>query len=308
MTTGEMPDTSRPIKHVGYVGLGIMGAPMAANLIRTGLAVCVWNRTASKRQPLARLGAVVADSPADLASRDLDVICINVTDTPDVEQVLFGDHGIAATARRGLIVIDFSTISPGPTQQFAARLAAQGVTLLDAPVSGGDVGAKNGTLSIMVGGPEAVFARCKAVFEAVGKSITHVGQSGAGQVCKACNQVAVACNLLGVCEAMALAKKCGLDVQKMIRVVGGGAGGSWQLSNLGPKIAAGDLNPGFMIDLVLKDLAIVAGTAREHDLPMAATELAERYFTMAADRGGGSFGTQAMSRALEQLGNFRFAP
>lgn len=300
-----MPD-SKPITTVGYIGLGIMGSAMAANLLKAGFKVIVWNRTAARAQPLVALGATLADSPADLAARKPDVICLNVTDTPDVEAVLFGERGLATKAAPGLIVVDHSTISPVATQDFAARLQQQGVTLLDAPVSGGDVGARNGTLSIMVGGPEEAFTRCRPLFEAMGKAITHMGPAGMGQACKACNQVAVSVTLLGVCEAMALAQRCGLDVKKMIQVVAAGAGGSWQLANLGPRIASGDMAPGFMIDLVLKDLAIVGDTAREKRLPLPATGLAETCFRSVAAGGGGRQGTQAICQAVEKLGAFKF--
>jgi len=301
------PNSNAPIKSVGYIGLGIMGAPMAANLLKAGYDLIVWNRTASRCKPLADRGASVAGSAAAVAEAGPDVICINVTDTPDVEHVLFGDQGIVSGAKEGLLVIDHSTISPGATQDFARRLEASGVTLLDAPVSGGDVGAKQGTLSVMVGGPEEAFARCRSLFEAVGKNITHMGPVGMGQVCKACNQIAVSCNLLATCEALALAKQSGLDLSRMIEVVSGGAGGSWQLANLGPKIARGDHDPGFMVDLVLKDLAIVSDTAREHKLPLAGTALAESYFRSVAANGGGKLGTQAMARVLQMLGDFTFA-
>jgi 3-hydroxyisobutyrate dehydrogenase len=296
-----------PIRRVGYIGMGIMGRAMAANLLKAGFDVTVWNRTAEKCGPLAEAGAKVADSPAAMAADRPDAILTNVSDTPDVEAVLFGEHGVIEGAAAGLIVIDNSTISPVATQQFADRLSGRGVTLVDAPVSGGDVGAKAGTLSIMVGAPDdEVFARCLPVFQAMGKSITHVGPTGMGQVCKACNQIAVSCNLLGVCEALALAKRSGLDLKKMIEVVSGGAAGSWQLANLGPKIADGDYAPGFMIDLVLKDLAIVADTARKHHLPLSGTGLAEAYFRAAKADGGGELGTQAMAKTLEKLGGFEF--
>ena len=297
---------SEPIKTVGYVGLGIMGTPMASNLIQAGFELTVWNRTASKGQALTDLGAKQAASPAELASAAPDVICINVTDTPDVEEVLFGDGGIAHGAQPGLIVIDNSTINPVATRDFAQRLEARQVTLLDAPVSGGDVGARQGTLSVMVGGPEEAFARCRPLFEAVGKNITHLGPVGSGQVCKACNQIAVAVNMMGVCEALAMARQCGLDLEKMISVVSGGAGGSWQLANLGPKIASGDYDPGFMINLVLKDLAIIADAARSQGLPLAGTALAEGYFRSAATHGDGALGTQAMAKTVQRLGGFCF--
>jgi len=300
----------QPFHHVGYIGMGTMGGAMAVNLLKGGFDVTVWNRTAAKVQPLQEKGAKVAESPADLASRHPDAICINVSDTPDVEAVLFGDGGIVHAAPPGLVIIDHSTISPAATQRFAARLAERGITFLDAPVSGGDVGARNATLCIMVGGPADAFDRCLPLFQAMGKTIVHVGAAGMGQVCKACNQVAVVCNLMGVCEAMALARKSGLDVAKMIEVVGGGAGGSWQLSNLGPRILAGNFAPGFMIDLVLKDLAIVDDAARRTALPMPATSLAEALFrSVKADPAlgdGGKLGTHAMAKAIERLGGFLF--
>ena len=305
----------QPVQHIGYIGLGIMGSAMAANLIKAGFKVTVWNRTASKCDALVAQGAEVAASPDDLATREPDVICLNVSDTPDVEHVLFGPRGLVEGARPGLIVVDHSTISPVATQQFAAKLADRQVVFLDAPVSGGDVGARNGTLTMMVGGREDAFERCKPMFEAMAKSITLLGPAGAGQACKACNQIAVVCNLMGVCEAMALAHRSGLDVQKMIQTISGGAAGSWQLANLGPRIAKGDFDPGFMIDLVLKDLAIVADTARTKSLPLPGTALAEAMFRAvkaAQDNtgdttDGGRLGTQAMAKAFEKLGGFRFS-
>lgn len=301
----------QPVRHIGYVGMGIMGSAMAANLLKGGFAVTVNNRTISKCDSLLSQGANAASSPAKLAEQGPDVICINVSDTPDVEAVLFGEEGIIHGARPGLIVVDHSTISPMATKDFAARLARRGVAFLDAPVSGGDVGARNGTLCIMVGGEAAAFDRCLPMFKAMGKTIVHLGDAGMGQVCKACNQIAVVSNLMGVCEAMALAKRSGLDLSKMIEVVGGGAGGSWQLASLGPRIAAGNFAPGFMIDLVLKDLAIVSDAARKLALPLPATSLAETLFrSVKADTtegDGGKLGTHAMAKAVERMGGFSFA-
>ncbi len=292
------------IKHIGYVGLGIMGAPMARNLLKAGYTLTVHNRTPAKARALVDAGATLVDSPAAVADAGPDVICINVTDTPDVEQVLFGDGGIVSAAAPGLIVVDHSTINPVATQGFARRLKDEfDVTLIDAPVSGGDVGAQKGTLSIMVGGPDDAVARVRPMLEVVGSSITHLGEVGLGQACKACNQVAVACTLMGVCEALALARRTGLEMHRMLEAIGGGAAGSWQMTNLGPKIADGDFDPGFMIDLVLKDLNIVNETALGKRLALAGTSAAERYFRIAAAHGHGKLGTQAMAKALEVLGN-----
>jgi len=295
------------IKTVGYIGMGIMGAPMATNLLKAGFEVTVWNRTASKCEPVKDAGASVAKSPRAMAEAGPDVIILNVTDTPDVEAVLFGEDGVAAGARAGLIVIDHSTINPVETQRFAEKLAEQDVTFLDAPVSGGDTGAQQGTLSIMIGGEAAAVQRVMPIFEAEGKNIVHVGGSGMGQTAKACNQIAVACNLIGVCEAIALAKKSGLDLEKMIEVVGGGAAGSWQLTNLGPKIAKGDHDPGFMIDYILKDLGIVSDTARELKLPLNATAYAAGMFRSVSAAGDGKLGTQAVAKAYERLASLEMS-
>jgi 3-hydroxyisobutyrate dehydrogenase len=300
--------TNRTIKHIGYLGMGIMGSAMATNLLKAGYQVTVWNRTLSKCDPMVQLGAKTAPSPKAMAQLKPDVICINVTDTPDVEAILFSETGVLAgiDPANAPIIVDHSTINPVATQEFAKKLQDKGVEFVDAPVSGGDVGARNATLSIMVGGSPSAFETCKPMFEKVGKSIIHMGPAGMGQVCKACNQVAVSVNLLAACEAMALAKKCGLDVEKMIQVVSGGAGGSWQLANLGPRVAKGDMAPGFMIDLVLKDLAIVAEAARARGVPLAGTSLAETYFRAAQVQGAGRKGTQAMSQTLETLGAFSY--
>ncbi|MFK7790644.1 MAG: NAD(P)-dependent oxidoreductase [Phycisphaeraceae bacterium] len=291
---------------LGHVGLGIMGAPMAGNLMDAGYPMIVWNRTAAKATPLVECGAVIADSPADLAAKGPQVIFINVTDTPDVEVILFGEQGIASAAKPGTIIVDHSTISPDATRDFAKRLAEQGIDFIDAPVSGGDIGAQQGTLSIMVGGPDEAVQAVMPMLEVVGKSVVHLGEAGLGQACKACNQVAGMVTLLGVIEAMALAKQSGLDLTKMIEVVGGGAAGSWQISNLGPKVAAGDHAPGFMIDLVNKDLAIVLDTAKRAGLPLDGTaHIAELFKQVAAD-GGGRLGTQAVAKAIESVGGFSF--
>ena len=298
------------LSNCGYIGLGIMGYPMANNLMTAGYPMTLWNRTPAKAQPLVDQGAALADSPADLARRvgPKGVVFINVTDTPDVEAVLFfGDNGVANGASAGLIVVDHSTISPAATQDFSKRLGDQGVTLIDAPVSGGDIGAQQGTLSIMAGGPGEAIERIRPMLDIVGKSTVHVGDSGMGQACKACNQIAVVNALQGVVESLALAKKLGLDLGKMIEVVSGGAGGSWQLANLGPRIAQGDHAPGFMIDLLLKDLGIVLNAAKTNGLPLTGTDTLATQFRNVAEAGGGRLGTQALTKVLEGLGGFTYA-
>ncbi len=296
-----MTHPALPLTKIGFIGLGIMGRSMALNLRKAGFELTVWNRTAEKCAPLIAAGAKQAHSPRALAESDVQVVCLNVTDSADVESVLFGEQGIAQSTSfsdRHSIVIDFSTISPQATIEFAQRLAQQHITLLDSPVSGGDIGAQNGTLTLMVGGPAAAFDFCQPIFSAVGKTITHVGPSGMGQMCKACNQTLVAATLMGVCEAMTLAQRSGLDVNTMIKVVSAGAAGSWQLANLGPKIAQGDFAPGFMIDLILKDLAIVADNAQALNLKLEGLQAARHYFEQARAAGLGREGTQAMAKAV----------
>ena len=294
-----MNHSDSPITHVGYLGMGIMGSAMAANLLKAGLKVTVYNRTQSKCGPLEKAGATVASSPRDVVLAGAQVVFTNVTDSPDVEALLFGENGVTSAGDPGgLIIVDHSTISPIRTQEFARRLKESGAALLDAPVSGGDVGARNATLSISVGGNEAAFNRVLPVLQKVGRTITHVGPSGMGQVCKACNQIAVSVTLAGVCEAIAMAEKMGLDVKKMIQAVSGGAGGSWQMANLAPRIEAGDFAPGFMIDLMLKDLGIVDQAARDKGLELSATAAATAYFQKAQSIGAGKLGTQAVKKVI----------
>ncbi|MEM7577284.1 MAG: NAD(P)-dependent oxidoreductase [Planctomycetota bacterium] len=288
---------------LGYVGLGIMGSAMAANLLKAGYDVAVWNRSPEKMEPLVALGATACSSAAEVASVS-EVVFTNVTDTPDLEQVLFTVMGLAAGAdeKRGLIVVDHSTVSPAATRAFAERLKEYDVTLLDAPVSGGDTGAKAGTLSIMVGGPPDVFDQVLPMLEVVGGTVTYLGETGSGQACKACNQVAVLGALLGTCEAIALSKKLGLDPSAMLEVVSAGAGGSWQLANLGPAVIEGDMLPGFFVDYLLKDLRLVqeAASASGQALPMTAA--AEQLMRAASAMGHGRAGTQAVSKVIDALG------
>lgn len=297
---------STPIKKVGYVGLGTMGGPIAANLVKAGYAVTVWNRTRAKTRPLSAAGATVADSLGALASSGCEAIFLNVNDGAAVREVVLGPNGLGAGLSRGTVIIDNSTIAAHEAQAIASALKAKGVDFLDAPVSGGQAGAAAGTLSIMVGGEEAVFRRCLPLFQAMGKTITHMGAVGMGQACKACNQIAAIVTLVGVCEASALAKKLGLDPAKMLEVLGGGGAASQQLKNYGAKIFSGDLQPGFMVRLMLKDLGIARESAIARGLPLLATALAENYLCDVAAHGGGELGIQAISKVLERAGDFQF--
>jgi 3-hydroxyisobutyrate dehydrogenase len=286
-------------QRVAFVGTGIMGGPMAGHLLSAGHSVRLHTRTKAKANELLARGAAWADSPAD-AARDADFVFMNVPDTPDVEAVILGSRGVLSAARKGMIVIDHSTISPSATRRMSEALSARGATLLDAPVSGGDVGARNATLSIMVGGDEAAFGAARPLLERLGKTITHCGPSGAGQLTKLVNQILVSVTNLAVCEALAFAKSSGLDPSKTIAALAGGAAGSWQLANLGPRMVKGDFAPGFMIDLQVKDLRLVSEAATELGLRPMATDLVKRLFEAGQAEGRGRQGTQALFAVVEQ--------
>ena len=284
---------------IGFVGLGIMGAPMALKLIEAGFSLKVYNRTDRPRvQRVVDAGAERVATPA-AAAKGSDVIITIVTDTPDVEEVILGEDGVRETARVGATVIDMSTISTRVTRDIAAALKEKGVHMLDAPVSGGDVGAQQGTLSIMVGGEQSVFDDCLPVFEAMGKHINLIGGNGAGQTTKACNQIAVAGANLAMAEALMLAATSDLDVGKVVDAISGGAAGSWQLTNLGPRILKGDFAPGFMVRLQQKDLKLVLEAANDVKLALPGVSLAHQFFNIVERLGCADEGTQALIKAYE---------
>ena len=285
---------------IGFIGLGIMGGAMAANVLRAGYDLTVWNRTPGRITPLAEAGAAVATGPADLAARS-DIIITCVSDTPDVEAVILGPGGVIEGARPGALVIDCSTISPEATRTIAARLRQKGVHLLDAPVSGGSEGAARGTLSIMLGGEADQVARALPVLQAMGQTITHVGGQGAGQMAKLVNQVLVVVTMQGVAEALLLAQAGGLDLERTLAAVGGGAAGSWMLNNRGPQVMRRDWRPGFTIDLQQKDLRLVLEAADELGIPLPSTALVFQFYRTLQQRGLGGEGNHALVKALEQL-------
>jgi 3-hydroxyisobutyrate dehydrogenase len=285
---------------IGLIGLGIMGRPMAKNLIRAGYPLTVWSRSRPGIDALVAEGAAGAESAAAVA-RASDVVITIVGDAPDVEQVALGPGGIIEGAHEGLVHIDMTTQSPETTRRIAARLAEAGVEMLDAPVSGGDQGAIQGTLSIMVGGKEDVFARCRPILEVLGEKLVHCGPSGSGQVVKLCNQVAVSVTNLAVCEALTLCQRAGVDPERMLEAVGAGAGSSWQLLNLGPKMLARDFAPGFKIEHQQKDLRHALATASELRTPLPGTSLVHQLFSGLEAEGAGGEGTQALVKAIEKL-------
>ncbi len=292
------------LRTIGFIGTGIMGYPMARNLIRAGFAVRAFNRTRAKAERLLADGATVADSAAQAAD-GADAVVSIVPDSPDVEAVYLGEQGVACAKRLPPLAIDMSTASPAVERRIAEALAARGCHYLDAPVSGGDRGAIAGTLSIMVGGEAEAFARAEPIFRAMGKTIVHCGPSGSGQVTKLCNQILVSLSLLGVAEALTIAKKAGLDVDRMLQAVSNGAAGSWQLENLAPKMRDRDFAPGFMIDLLQKDLRLVFELAREVAASLPGTAIANQLFAANQAAGEGREGTQALVKTIERLSAIR---
>jgi len=285
---------------LGYAGMGIMGRGMAANLVRAGHDVTVWNRTTSRTDPLAAAGAKVAASPAELAAGcDITMVC--VSDTPDVEEVALGDNGLSTGLGPGKLVVDHSTISASATRRLAAAVQEVGADWIDAPVSGGSEGAERGTLSIMAGGEAASLERARPYLEAYGTSITHVGPTGAGQMVKLVNQVLVVVNALAVSEALLLAQAGGLDLNATIEAVKGGGAGSWMLANRGPQVVARDWRPGFTIDLQQKDLRLVLEAADELAVPLPGTSLVFQLYRALQRRGLGGDGNHALAKALEEL-------
>jgi 3-hydroxyisobutyrate dehydrogenase len=287
-------------KRVAFIGLGIMGLPMAGHLLAAGHAMAVHTRTRGKAEAILAKGATWAESPREAAA-GAEVVFVCVTDTPDVRAVLTGAGGVIEAARPGLIVVDHSTISPTATREMAEELAQRQTVLLDAPVSGGDVGARNGTLSIMVGGPMEEFARVEPLLRRMGKTITHCGESGAGQLTKLVNQILVSVTNLAVSEALVFARNNGLDAEKTVAALAGGAAGSWQLQNLGPRMLKGDFAPGFTIDLQQKDLRLVIEAAAQAKTPLPALALVHQLFTSAQAAGRGRDGTQALFTVIEKM-------
>ncbi len=287
-------------ERIGFVGLGIMGRGMVRNLLKNGFSVRVWNRTVSRSEELAKDGAVIGSSPQDVAANS-DIIITCVSDTPDVEAVILGENGIIHGAKSGSLVIDMSTISPQATIEIAKQLNAKGVQMLDAPISGGSEGAAKGTLSIMIGGADADVERAMPAFQAMGKTITHVGAQGAGQTVKLVNQILVVGNCLAMCEAMVFAQAGGVDLEKCLNAVTGGAAGSWMLANRGPQIMNRDWRPGFTINLQQKDVRLILKEADDLGVPVMATGLIFNLYRTLQQMGLGEEGNHALVKALENL-------
>ncbi|ADH89049.1 2-hydroxy-3-oxopropionate reductase [Ancylobacter novellus DSM 506] len=287
---------------VGFIGLGTMGREMARNLLEAGFAVRVFDVVPKAIDDLVALGAEAATGPAD-AARDADIAITMLPDTPQVEEIVLGPGGLLADPPRGRLVVDMSTISPVAVQRMAAELKRVGVDMIDAPVSGGPIGAKNATLSIMAGGEAQAFARAKPFFEAMGTTINHVGAPGAGQAVKLCNQLICGINIQAICEALALGRAFGVDLEQMRGVLLGGSAASWMLDKLGPAMIMGDASAGFRIDLMLKDLRLVQEQALALSVPLPATALVTSQYVEARAHGEGSNGNQALFRVYDRMAN-----
>jgi 2-hydroxy-3-oxopropionate reductase len=285
---------------IGFIGTGIMGRPMALNLMNAGHQLSVYGRRFDTVEPLLVAGALGKGTPSDLAAVS-DVIFTVVHDTKDVEEVTLGDRGIIHGARPGSVVVDMSTISPSATRNIAQQLEERGVDMLDAPVSGGETGAKTGTLSIMVGGKAEVFDRIKPLFEILGKNIVHVGDHGAGQVVKACNQIVVSLTFEGVAEAILLARKNGVDPAKMREALMGGYASSKILEVHGQRMLDANYKAGFKVKLHNKDMNIVLNNAREHHTPLPGTEVVARLMAALMDAGDGELDSTSIMLAIERL-------
>lgn len=289
---------------IGFIGLGVMGRPMAHNLLKAGYPLIVQNHRQAVTDEFVGAGARATELPGEVAAHS-DVVITMLPDAPQVEEVVAGPEGILTRADAGLIVIDMSTISPLVTRSLAVQLAERGVSMLDAPVSGGDKGAIAGTLSIMVGGDHKVFLRCRPIFEVMGKTITYVGASGAGQVVKACNQIVVALTIEAVSEALVLGSKAGVDPATILRVLSGGLAANRVIDLRGEGMLAHTFTPGFRAALHHKDLGIALATGRANQVPLPGTALVDQLFATLEARGQGDLDHSGLLTLLEDLASHR---
>jgi 2-hydroxy-3-oxopropionate reductase len=285
---------------VGYIGLGLMGKSIARNILKAGFPLVVHNRSRAPVDELVAEGAQAASSAAVVAAQ-VDVIFTNLPDSPDVEKVALGEKGIIEGAHKGLVFVDNSTIKPATARMVAKALEAKGVLSLDAPVSGGDIGARNGTLTVMLGGPAEAVERAMPVLQAMGKTVTHVGDSGAGQVAKAANQIMVAAQMVAMGELLIFARKAGVDPQKVVEAIKGGAAQCWSLDVKPPRLFIGNRTPGFKAYMQLKDMKIVMETAREYGMPLPSATENTRLFEQMIEMGMGELDNSAVIGVIERL-------
>lgn len=284
---------------VGFIGLGVMGRSMAGHLQKAGYPLRVYNRTKTRAEELVREGAVWCDSVGELAAAS-DVVISIVGFPRDVEEVYFGERGILASARKGCCTADMTTSSPELAVRISAEASKRGIAALDAPVSGGDLGAREARLSIMVGGDEDIFRRMLPLFQVMGKNIVYQGKAGSGQHAKMANQIVIASQMMGVCEALAYAMKAGLDPRNVLASIESGAAGSWTLSKLGPRMLAGDFEPGFYVKHFIKDMRIALASAEELHLDAPGLRTALGLYERLACEGGENEGTQALFKLYRE--------
>jgi 2-hydroxy-3-oxopropionate reductase len=289
---------------VGYIGLGLMGKSIARNIHKAGYPLFVHNRSRPAVDELAAEGARPASSPAEVAGQ-VDVVFTNLPDTPDVEQVVLGGNGILAGAHPGLVWVDNSTIKPAAARAIAARLAEKGVLSLDAPVSGGDIGARNATLAVMVGGPAEALEKVMPVLQAMGKTITHVGEAGAGQVAKAANQIMVAAQMVALGELLVFSQKSGVDPQKVVEAIQGGAAQCWTLDVKPPRLFEGNRAPGFKASMQAKDLNIILETAREYGIPLPSAAVDAQLYNAMLQNNMGGLDNSGVIGIIEELAGVR---
>jgi len=287
---------------IGWIGTGVMGASMCGHLLKAGFSATVFNRTRQKAEPLLAAGARWADSPRAVAEAS-DVVFTIVGFPSDVREVILGENGVLAGCRPGNIIVDMTTSEPSLAQQIAEEAKAKGVYAIDAPVSGGDVGAREARLSIMVGGEEEAVQAVMPCFQAMGKTIVRQGGPGAGQHTKMVNQILIATNMIGVCEALLYAYRAGLDLEQVMQSVASGAAGSWSLSNLGPRIIQNNFDPGFFVEHFIKDMGIALAEARRLGISLPGLALAEQLYQAVKAQGHGRLGTHALMLALARLSN-----
>ena len=289
---------------LGFIGLGLMGKSMARNLLKAGFPLIVHNRSRGAVDELVKEGASAANSPAEAASQ-VDLVFTCLPDTPDVELVALGDKGIIGGAHDGLVFVDHSTIKPAAARAISASLDEIGVRCLDAPVSGGDIGARDGTLTIMVGGPIEALEKARPALQAMGKNITHVGESGAGQIAKAANQIMVAAQMVAMGELLIFAKKTGADPQKVIEAIRAGAAQCWTLDVKPPRLFQGNRQPGFKAYMQAKDLSIVMDTSRQYGLPLLSAGVHSQIFNAMLEMGMRELDNSAVIGVIESLANVK---
>ena len=292
------------IERIGWIGTGVMGRPMCRHLMQHGHRLTVFNRSPEKADPLVTAGARRAETPA-AATEDVQVVFTMVGTPVDVREIYLGEQGLLMAAKPGMVLVDMTTSEPTLAAEIARTAAARGLYAIDAPVSGGDVGARKATLSIMVGGDSEALARVLPLLECLGRTIVHQGPAGAGQHAKMCNQIVIAGTMIGVCEAMIYGYRAGLDMETVLASIGGGAAACWTLENIAPRILRRDFDPGFFVTHFIKDMGIALSEARRMSLAMPGLALVEQLYLALQANGGGRLGTQALVLALEQMNHIR---